>query len=95
MTLTFLPHESIKPVFERMKEEETTEPLQQLVSYVETTWGCNTTWQPSSWSVYAASATLHGNKVAGACICSQCNTTWQPSSWSVYIQPVQHYMATK
>ena len=52
MALPFLQHERIRPVFELMKEAATTEPLQQLVSYVETTWVRNTTWPPSSWSAF-------------------------------------------
>ncbi len=52
MALPFLPDSEIIPVFNRLKVQATTEPLQKFVEYVEITWINSSIWPPSSWSVY-------------------------------------------
>ena len=47
MALPFLPEQEIQPMFEQLRQQATTAPLQQFVAYVSDTW----MWPPSSWSV--------------------------------------------
>ena len=55
MALPFLPHETIKEMFEKLAESATTPVLQQLVMYIRTTWIENELWSPCSWSVFMLS----------------------------------------
>ena len=55
MALPFLPHETIAPTFESLKQEATTEPLQQFVSYIEENWIRSTVWPPKCFSVFMQS----------------------------------------
>lgn len=52
MALPFLPQEEIQPVFVRLWVQATTAPLQLFIQYVSTAWIYNTTWPPSTWSVF-------------------------------------------
>ena len=52
MVLPSLPKQEILPMFEQLRQQATTAPLQQFVAYVSDTWISNRTWPPSSWSVY-------------------------------------------
>lgn len=55
MALPFLPHHEIEPIFNRIRQQATTEPLCKFVDYVDATWISSNTWPPSSWSVYLQS----------------------------------------
>ena len=55
MALPFLPHETIAATFDNLKPEAITEPLQQLVSYIEENWIRSTVWPPKCWSVFMQS----------------------------------------
>ena len=46
MALPFLPHELIPTVFELLELEATTDPLQQFVRYIRSTWIESTVWLP-------------------------------------------------
>ena len=52
MALPFLPPSQIPAMFTRLQLQATTEPLQKIVDYVDSTWVQSTTWPPSCWSVY-------------------------------------------
>ena len=64
MALPFLPHETIKEMFEKLAESATTPVLQQLVMYIRTTWIENELWSPCSWSVFMLSVRTN-NDVEG------------------------------
>ena len=55
MALPFLPHETIAATFNNLKPEAITEPLQQLVSYIEENWIRSTVWPPKCWSIFMQS----------------------------------------
>ena len=55
MAIPFLPHETIAATFDNLKPEAITEPLQQLVSYIEENWIRSTIWPPKCWSVFMQS----------------------------------------
>ena len=55
MALPFLPHETIAATLDNLKPEAITEPLQQLVSYIEENWIRSTVWPPKCWSVFMQS----------------------------------------
>ncbi|XP_074613660.1 uncharacterized protein LOC141873533 [Acropora palmata] len=54
MALPFLPEEEILAMFVRLWVQATTSPLQLFVQYVSTSWIYNTTWPPSTWSVFCS-----------------------------------------
>ena len=64
MALPFLPEQDIPPMFEQLRQQATTAPLQQFVMYVSDTWISNSTWPPSSCSVYMI-ATRSNNDIKG------------------------------
>ena len=64
MALPFLPEQEIPPMFQHLRQQATTAPLQQFVAYVSEIWITNSTWPPSSWSVYMM-ATRSKNDVEG------------------------------
>ena len=54
MALPFLPEEEIHAMFVRLWVQATTSPLQLFIEYVSTSWIYNTTWPPSTWSVFCS-----------------------------------------
>ena len=64
MALPFLPHELIPTVFELLELEATTDPLQQFVRYIRSTWIESTVWPPANWSVFMMSVRTN-NDVEG------------------------------
>ena len=54
MALPFLPQEEILAMFVRVWVQATTPSLQLFVQYVSTSWIYNTTWPPSTWSVFCS-----------------------------------------
>ena len=52
MALAFLPELEITPMFEILRQEASTAPLQQFVEYVADIWIYVNTWPPSSWSIF-------------------------------------------
>ena len=52
MALPFLPEANIVPIFQRLRVQATTPPLQQPVQYVADTWVFTTMWPPSCWSIF-------------------------------------------
>ncbi|XP_068762327.1 uncharacterized protein [Montipora capricornis] len=52
MALAFLPESEITPMFEMLRQEASTAPLQQFVEYVADIWIYGNTWPPSSWSIF-------------------------------------------
>ena len=64
MALPFLPHNHIEPVFERLASKAGTTILQQLVTYIRTTWIQSTQWTPTAWSIFKQSVRTN-NDVEG------------------------------
>ena len=54
MALPFLPEEEIHAMFVRLWVQATTSPLQLFIEYVSTSWIYNTSWPPSTWSVFCS-----------------------------------------
>ena len=54
MALPFLPEEEVHAMFVRLWVQATTSPLQLFIEYVSTSWIYNTTWPPSTWSVFCS-----------------------------------------
>ena len=54
MALPFLPEEEIHAMFVRLWVQATTSPLQLFTQYVSASWIYNTTWPPSTWSVFCS-----------------------------------------
>lgn len=52
MALPFIPHQKIPRVFQRLRVGATTEPLKELVEYIQANWVYSTTFPPENWSVY-------------------------------------------
>ena len=52
MALPFLPQDEIQPMFVRLWVQAATAPLQLFIQYISTAWIYNTTWPPSTWSVF-------------------------------------------
>ena len=52
MALAFLPESEITPMFEILRLEASTAPLQRFVEYVADIWIYGNTWPPSSWSIF-------------------------------------------
>ena len=52
MALAFLPELEITPMFEILRQEASTAPLQRFVEYVADIWIYGNTWPPSSWSIF-------------------------------------------
>lgn len=52
LSLPFLPQDEIQPMFVRLWVQATTAPLQLFIQYISTAWIYNTTWPPSTWSVF-------------------------------------------
>ena len=47
--LPYLPHQYIQPCLDELKEEATTQQLQELCTYVQDNWMDSTVWPPSTW----------------------------------------------
>ena len=56
MALPFLRESEIMPMFEILRQEASTAPLQQFVEYVAGIWIYGNTWPPSSWSIFMMAA---------------------------------------
>ena len=52
LSLLYLPPEHIDPIFEKLQEKAVTQPLQELTSYIASTWLGNPLWPSLSWSVF-------------------------------------------
>ena len=52
MALCLLPNQHIQPVFERLKDDATTNELKSLTEYIQRTWISSTIWSPEAWSVF-------------------------------------------
>lgn len=52
MALPFLPRREIRPMFQLFRRQAQTQPLQDLVSYINKQWIESTVFPPKSWSVY-------------------------------------------
>ena len=52
MALPFLPAEEIPDAFNRLERKSRNSPVEELASYVKSTWIDNPIWPPSCWSVY-------------------------------------------
>ena len=52
LALPFIPHQKIPRVFQRLRVEATTEPLKELVEYIQANWVYSTTFTPENWNVY-------------------------------------------
>lgn len=59
MALPFLPEEEIQPMFVRLWVQASTAPLQLFIQYISTAWIYNTTWPPSTWSVFNSAVRTH------------------------------------
>ena len=55
MALPFLPSEHIAPVFQRLRTKAGTQPLQELVEYIRSTWVESDQWPPAAWTVFRQS----------------------------------------
>ena len=52
MTLPFLPAVKIPRVFERLKAQASSAPLEDFMDYVASQWIFNAFWCPENWSVF-------------------------------------------
>ncbi|KAK3727606.1 hypothetical protein QZH41_012639 [Actinostola sp. cb2023] len=52
MALPFVPYHEVQRIFNRLKLEAKTGPLQDLVSYIKTSWVESSIHPPKDWSVY-------------------------------------------
>ena len=52
LSLPYLPAEHISTIFRKLQHKAVTEPLQDLTTYIETTWLNNSLWPTTSWSVF-------------------------------------------
>ncbi|XP_064650934.1 uncharacterized protein LOC135502208 [Lineus longissimus] len=52
LALPYLPHEHIRPLFEKLAKRATTETLATLVDYIRRNWIETTQWTPKTWSVF-------------------------------------------
>ena len=52
MALPFLPHHEIGPMFQLLRRQAQTQPLKDLVSYIDHQWIESTVFPPKDWSVY-------------------------------------------
>lgn len=52
MALPFLPRREIRPMFQLLRRQAQTQPLQDLVSYINKQWIESTVFPPKNWSVY-------------------------------------------
>jgi hypothetical protein len=50
--LPFLPPTDIPDAFQKLQQKATTPKLQEVMTYVHSTWIVNLTWPVSSWSVF-------------------------------------------
>ncbi|XP_064639544.1 uncharacterized protein LOC135495062 [Lineus longissimus] len=50
--LLALPHEHIRPLFEKLAKRATTEHLKTLTDYIRRNWVDTTEWTPKKWSVF-------------------------------------------
>ena len=55
LALPYLPAEHMEGAFRRLREQCTTEALQQVATYMDSTWFQSTVWEPPSWSVFQRS----------------------------------------
>ena len=52
MVLPYLPSEHITPIFDRLSNKAQTEPLCQLVHYIDDRWIRGTLWSVEKWSIF-------------------------------------------
>jgi len=52
MVLPYLPSEHITPNFDNLSNKAQTEPLRQLVQYINDQWIRGTLWSVEKWSVF-------------------------------------------
>ena len=52
LSLPYLPAEHISTIFRKLQHKAVTKPLQELTTYIETTWLNNSLWTTTSWSVF-------------------------------------------
>ena len=69
MALPFLPHEHIRPAFNKLSEQASAlavQPLTELIKYISSTWMYSSIWRPENWSVYNETVRTN-NEVEGNC----------------------------
>ena len=69
MALPFLPHEHIRPVYNKLSEQASAlavQPLTELIKYISSTWMYSSIWRPENWSVYNETVRTN-NEVEGNC----------------------------
>ena len=52
MALPFLPHQEIRPMFVRLSAQAETQPLRDLIAYIQEQWIYSTIFAPKDWSVF-------------------------------------------
>ena len=52
LSLPYLPAEHIQPIFTKLQRKAVTQPLQELTTYIQSTWLSNTLWPSTVWSVF-------------------------------------------
>lgn len=52
MALPFLPHHEIRPMFLRLSVQAETQPLRNLIAYIQNQWIDSTIFPPKDWSVF-------------------------------------------
>ena len=52
MPLPFLPHHEIRPMFVRLSVQAETQPLRNLIEYIQEQWIDSTIFPPKDWSVF-------------------------------------------
>ena len=64
LALPCLPAEQIPTTFAKMCEKDVSQPLRQLLDYIDTNWMKSSVWSPANWSVFLR-ATRTNNHVEG------------------------------
>ena len=78
MALPFLPHEHIRPAFNKLSEQASAlavQPLTELIKYISSTWMYSSIWRPENWSVYNETVQTN-NEVEGNCHILICSFTY-------------------
>lgn len=65
MALPYLPSEYIFPVFNSLRNENIDPVIEELMTYVRSTWIESTNWKPSAWSVFGSRSVRKNNDIDG------------------------------
>ena len=83
MALPYLPSEYIFPVFNSLRNENNEPVIEELMTYVHSTWIESTNWKPSAWLVFGRFVTL---SLISECLWNHRNVLqllWQAYKWKI------------